>query len=67
MQDVAPSKGLDDRAKEILVSRATSLTPPSRKVVGGPYDLDSGEFKLVEAKRASAKPADELMHVTNSQ
>jgi carbonic anhydrase len=37
------------------------------KVVGGRYDLDSGEFKLVEAKQAGAKPSDELMHVAKSR
>src|SRR6266480_4611104 len=31
------------------------------KVVGGRYNLDTGEFKILDTAQASAKPSDELM------
>jgi carbonic anhydrase len=37
------------------------------KVVGGRYDLASGEFKLLDTEHASAKPGEELMHVAGAK
>jgi carbonic anhydrase len=33
------------------------------KVVGGRYDLDTGEFKILDTPQASAKPNSELLHI----
>jgi carbonic anhydrase len=73
-----PGDGLIDRAVDANVRNVVAkvsaddivghlVKDGKAKVVGGRYDLATGEFKLLDSEHAEAKPGDELMHVASGK